>query len=76
MFEPTPKNSTIDGSRWPKDPKAYNHWDQMDWTQKEWRTASIWSKDDSHWRVPHKDGETWHRIRAKKKDRLSVTNNH
>lgn len=74
MFEPTPKNSTIDGQRWPKNPESYIHWDQMDWSKKVWREKSTLmvalvgqekSPDDPHWNVPHVNGETWHRVRPK-----------
>lgn len=70
-FEPTPTNSTVDGWRWPNDPDAYTAWHQMEWARKEWRDGSIWSNDDPHWNVPHKSGETWHRVRQKRSRRAA-----
>lgn len=71
-FEPTPKNSTIDGSPWRK---SGVKWGDLDWSRKVWREkASIMvavlgsdAPPDPHWSVPHKDSEwgTWHRVRAK-----------
>ena len=71
-FEPTPENCTIDGHRF----RGYLAWDQLDWSKAEWREkATVWvalmgHKDaphDPHWRVPHLTGETFHRVRLKRR---------
>lgn len=70
MFEPTRNNCTIDGHR------AKHLFDHMDWSKKEWREKStimvaLLGEDnaprDPHWRVPHINGETFHRVRSKKR---------
>jgi len=65
MVDPTPENSTVDGSMWGE----CLAWGDLDWSGKKFRKRSIWSAlgdgPDPHWRVPHVDGETFHRVRLK-----------
>lgn len=65
----TRENCTINGYRWPPLP-AYWAWDDMDWSSASFQPESIWTAlygaDDPHLRVPHKDGETAHRVRGKR----------
>jgi hypothetical protein len=66
-FTPTRENSTCDGSKWNR---ASVLWDDLDWPRKEWREKSVWShftmQPDPHWLVPHKDGDTHHRVRPRR----------
>lgn len=71
-FVPTPANCTIDGHNF----KGYLAWDQLDWPNAEWREKSTLmvavcgfddAPNDPHWRVPHLTGETFHRVRLKKR---------
>jgi len=62
MGDPTLQATDVDGSSWGE----IHRWDDMDWSCAEWRETSIWG-DDPHWRVPHKNGETFHRVRMKEK---------
>ncbi len=69
-FIPTPDNCTVNGNRF----IGWLAWDQFDWGRAVWRdkssamVAMLGSEEappDPHWDVPHKDGETWHRVRLK-----------
>lgn len=71
-FIPTPDNCTINGGKF----TGYLSWDQLDWSGARWREKSslmvvVCGPDDApsdpHWSVPHKDGDTWHRVRLKRK---------
>lgn len=62
----TRENCTKDGYRWTDD----DEWDDMDWRLALFLPESIWTAlygfPDPHLRVPHKDGETAHRVRGKR----------
>jgi hypothetical protein len=71
-FIPTPYNCTINGGRF----RGYVAWENLDWGRAQWcLKASLMvvlvgpedAPDDPHWSVPHKDGETWHRVRLRKR---------
>lgn len=75
-FIPTPENCTIDGHKF----KGYLAWEELDWPNAEWREKSTLmvmvcgyqdAPSDPHWRVPHKTGGSWHRVRAKRKRKAS-----
>jgi hypothetical protein len=61
-FIPTEKNSTCDGNEWPEALDMGFGWDDLQWHDATWEEHSIWGADP-HWRVPHKDGDTFHRVR-------------
>lgn len=71
-FVPTPDNCTINGNKF----QGYLAWDQLDWGRSVWAEKSsamilMCGREDAppdpHWSVPHKDGETWHRVRLKRR---------
>ena len=69
-WEPlTPGITTKDGRSW-RDCAAGYGWDDMDWSHAEFYDQSfigiIGGFADPHLRVPHKDGETYHRVRGKR----------
>lgn len=76
-FAPTPDNCTIDGHEF----RGYLAWGELNWAGAIWRKkASLMvavcgyedAPDDPHWSVPHKTGETWHRVRLKRKRRTKT----
>jgi len=74
MFEPTRTNCTIDGH------PAKTMFDRLDWSKRKWREtstlfASLVGDDnaphDPHWDVPHIEGDSFHRVREKRRSRPS-----
>jgi hypothetical protein len=59
----TPENCDCDGWGWRSDK---DRWEYMDWARAEFRLKNPLGFLDPHLRVPHKDGETAHRIRGKR----------
>jgi hypothetical protein len=61
----TPENCTRDDYLW----GAYVAWEEVDWKHAEFRPDSLLGalggRPDPHISVPHKNGETAHRIRGK-----------
>jgi hypothetical protein len=67
----TRENCTCDGYTWRERANAGMWvWEEFDWSAAEFLDQSflgiIGEFDDAHLRVPHKDGETAHRIRGKR----------
>lgn len=67
----TPDNCTCDGYTWRQRARAgMLVWEEFDWEAAEFRGQSflgiIGEFNDAHLSVPHKDGETAHRVRGKR----------
>ena len=71
-FQPTGDNCSVDGWR----PKPGDEiWEGLDWSRAEWRRKSSLmvgllgdeaAPDDWHWRVPHPEWESFHRVRKER----------
>ena len=74
-FQPDGDNCSVDGYR----PRPGDEiWEGLDWSRAQWRDRSTLmlflvgpdaAPEDWHWRVPHPEWETFHRVRKERRRR-------